>query len=130
MQLPGAQIARRIVPGIDVDERVGAVVLERRGLGELFDAGSDVDRVVDQGELELFRLADMNELAIGMYKILEPKAELRELPAKKVKPQELDLVMVPGTAFDQINDERTDALAPWLHDYNTHRRHSARPFFL
>ena len=23
------------------------------------------------------------------------------------------------------NDERTTALAPWLHDYNTHRRHSA-----
>jgi 5-formyltetrahydrofolate cyclo-ligase len=26
--------------------------------------------------------------------------ELRDLPAKKVKPKELDLVMVPGTAFD------------------------------
>ena len=23
------------------------------------------------------------------------------------------------------NDERTAALAPWIHDYNTHRRHSA-----
>jgi 5-formyltetrahydrofolate cyclo-ligase len=42
----------------------------------------------------------MSELVEGAYKILEPKTELRELPAKKVRPEELDLVMVPGTAFD------------------------------
>ena len=29
------------------------------------------------GELELFHLQNMDELAVGMYKILEPKAELR-----------------------------------------------------
>lgn len=52
-------------------------------------------------ELELFHLEDMNELAIGMYKILEPKPELRELPAKKVTAKELDVVMVPGVAFDR-----------------------------
>ncbi len=57
--------------------------------------------VVETNELELFLLEDMSELVEGAYKILEPKAELRELPAKKLKPQELDLVMVPGTAFDQ-----------------------------
>jgi 5-formyltetrahydrofolate cyclo-ligase len=55
----------------------------------------------DQGELELFRLEDMNELAIGMYKILEPKPELRTLAEKHVRPQDLDLVMVPGVAFDR-----------------------------
>jgi 5-formyltetrahydrofolate cyclo-ligase len=55
----------------------------------------------DQGELELFHLESMDELAIGMYKILEPKAELRLLPAKQVKTRELDLVMVPGVAFDR-----------------------------
>jgi 5-formyltetrahydrofolate cyclo-ligase len=36
----------------------------------------------------------------GAYKILEPKTELRQLPNKVVRPEELDLVMVPGTAFD------------------------------
>ncbi len=55
----------------------------------------------DRGELELFHLESMDELAIGMYRILEPKAELRALPAKQVEPRELDLVMVPGVAFDR-----------------------------
>jgi 5-formyltetrahydrofolate cyclo-ligase len=52
-------------------------------------------------ELELFHLEDMNELSIGMYKILEPKLELRDLPAKKVTARDLDIVMVPGVAFDR-----------------------------
>src|SRR4051812_49464995 len=55
----------------------------------------------DRGELELFRLTDMNELAVGMYKILEPKPELRNLPEKQCRPEDLDLVMVPGVAFDR-----------------------------
>jgi 5-formyltetrahydrofolate cyclo-ligase len=56
--------------------------------------------VVATNTLELFLLEDMSELVEGAYKILEPKEELRALPAKVVKPEELDLVMVPGTAFD------------------------------
>lgn len=55
----------------------------------------------EDGTLALFHLEDMNELAIGMYKILEPRADLRDLPAKQVKPEELDLIMVPGVAFDR-----------------------------
>jgi 5-formyltetrahydrofolate cyclo-ligase len=55
----------------------------------------------DKGELELFHLENMDELAIGMYKILEPAPALRLLPAKQVKAQELDLIMVPGVAFDR-----------------------------
>jgi len=53
------------------------------------------------GELELFHLTDMEELAVGMYKILEPKAELRQLPEKVKTATDLDLVMVPGVAFDR-----------------------------
>ncbi|HEV7221991.1 MAG TPA: 5-formyltetrahydrofolate cyclo-ligase [Pirellulales bacterium] len=53
------------------------------------------------GELQLFLLESMDELAVGMYKILEPKTELRTLPAKRIEPVELDLVMVPGVAFDR-----------------------------
>lgn len=53
------------------------------------------------GELELFHLESMEELAIGMYKILEPKPELRTVPEKKVPVAELDLIMVPGVAFDR-----------------------------
>ena len=55
----------------------------------------------DRGELELFHLQNMEELAIGMYKILEPKPELRNLPEKQVNVKALDLVMVPGVAFDR-----------------------------
>jgi 5-formyltetrahydrofolate cyclo-ligase len=53
----------------------------------------------EAGELELFHLTSMEDLALGMYKILEPKAELRGLPERQVRPDELDLVMVPGVAF-------------------------------
>ncbi|HEX3313756.1 MAG TPA: 5-formyltetrahydrofolate cyclo-ligase [Gemmataceae bacterium] len=53
------------------------------------------------GELELFRLASMEELALGMYKILEPRPEVRLLPEKIVDVKDLDLVMVPGVAFDR-----------------------------
>lgn len=54
-----------------------------------------------EGELELFLLESMDELAVGMYKILEPKPELRGLPEKRVAVEELDLIMVPGVAFDR-----------------------------
>jgi 5-formyltetrahydrofolate cyclo-ligase len=51
------------------------------------------------GELELFHLESMDELALGMYRILEPRAELRSSPAKRVDVRELDFVLVPGVAF-------------------------------
>jgi 5-formyltetrahydrofolate cyclo-ligase len=56
--------------------------------------------VVETNELELFWLENMSELVEGAYKIMEPDPKLRDQPAKKVKPEEVDLVMVPGTAFD------------------------------
>ena len=43
----------------------------------------------------------MNELAVGMYKILEPKAELCPPAEKQCRPEDPDLVMVPGVAFDR-----------------------------
>ncbi len=55
----------------------------------------------DRGELELFHLERMDELALGMYRILVPRPELRALPEKQVGPRALDLVMVPGVAFDR-----------------------------
>ena len=53
------------------------------------------------GELELFHLESMSELDIGKYGILEPRAELRTRSAKAIEPQEPDLVLVPGVAFDR-----------------------------
>jgi 5-formyltetrahydrofolate cyclo-ligase len=42
----------------------------------------------------------MDELELGMYRILEPKQELRTVVEKRVEVDELDLIMVPGVAFD------------------------------
>ena len=54
-----------------------------------------------ESELELFRLDSMDELEVGMYKILEPRTELRSLPEKQVNVESLDLIMVPGVGFDR-----------------------------
>jgi 5-formyltetrahydrofolate cyclo-ligase len=43
----------------------------------------------------------MDELETGMYRILEPREELRVLPGKRVDVKSLDLIMVPGVAFDR-----------------------------
>jgi 5-formyltetrahydrofolate cyclo-ligase len=53
------------------------------------------------GELELFHLESMDELSLGMYRILEPKPELRTVASKRVEIEALDLIMVPGVAFDR-----------------------------
>jgi 5-formyltetrahydrofolate cyclo-ligase len=50
--------------------------------------------------LELFWLRAMEELAPGAFGILEPKTELRDRSERKVEAAQLDLVMVPGVAFD------------------------------
>lgn len=55
----------------------------------------------EHGELELFRLESMDELELGMYRILEPKPELRNLREKQLAPEQLDLILVPGVAFDR-----------------------------
>ena len=51
--------------------------------------------------IERYFLENMDELSVGMYKILEPRVELRSLAEKRVQPPELDLVMTPGVAFDR-----------------------------
>lgn len=55
----------------------------------------------EDGELELFHMESVDELSEGMYRILEPKAELRHLPEKVVRPEDIDLIMVPGVGFDE-----------------------------
>ncbi|TWU21487.1 5-formyltetrahydrofolate cyclo-ligase family protein [Novipirellula galeiformis] len=52
------------------------------------------------GELKLFRLESMDELEVGMYQILEPREPLREIAAKKIDINQLDLILVPGLGFD------------------------------
>jgi 5-formyltetrahydrofolate cyclo-ligase len=51
--------------------------------------------------VELFWLRSMEELSIGRYQILEPKIELRALAERRLQPADLDLILVPGVAFDR-----------------------------
>ncbi|MGY6276542.1 5-formyltetrahydrofolate cyclo-ligase [Methylomonas sp. MgM2] len=58
--------------------------------------------VDDNGErcLGLWHLQDIAELRPGMWNILEPPRERWPEPERQVNPQQLDVVMVPGVAFD------------------------------
>jgi len=53
------------------------------------------------GDLELYELSNMDDLSRGAYNLLEPKIELRHSTEKRVLPSSLDLVLVPGVAFDR-----------------------------
>lgn len=99
MALPAYKSAKTVMWYVDA----GSEVRTRHTLPAALGHGKRVVVpwcVVETNALELFHLADMTELVEGAYKILEPKPELRHLPNKVVRPEELDLVMVPGTAFD------------------------------
>ncbi len=52
------------------------------------------------GELELFLLDSMDQLEVGMYEVLEPRQDLRNVKSKKVGVKQLDLILVPGVGFD------------------------------
>ncbi len=99
MALPAYQSAKTVMWYVDA----GSEVRTRHTLSEALTHGKRVVVpycIVATNELELFHLEDMSELVEGAYKILEPRADLRTVPGKILQPEELDLVMVPGTAFD------------------------------
>lgn len=55
----------------------------------------------DGNHLRLFLLQDLSELDSGRFGILEPRGELRERPDRNVDPRDLDLLAIPGVAFDR-----------------------------
>ena len=98
MEQPEYQQANTVMFYVDVRAEV-------RTRHDLPDALASGKRIVvpwcnADGELELFHLESMEELEIGMYKILEPREELRGLESKQVEVTELDVIMVPGVGFD------------------------------
>jgi 5-formyltetrahydrofolate cyclo-ligase len=59
---------------------------------------------VDQqghNRLGLWRLESIDELVVGKWKILEPPVDRWDEPGRVVRPEELDVVMVPGVGFDR-----------------------------
>ncbi len=54
-----------------------------------------------QNKLGLWLLEDWSELVAGTWGILEPPPARRHQADKTVDPESLDLVMVPGVAFDR-----------------------------
>jgi 5-formyltetrahydrofolate cyclo-ligase len=97
MQMPEYQAAKCVMWYVDVRD-------EARTRHALPDALAGGKRIVIpycvDGELELFHLQSMDELETGMYKILEPRTDLREVAEKRIDVSELDLVIVPGVGFD------------------------------
>jgi len=55
----------------------------------------------DGGDLKLFHLEALDELDTRTFGILEPREGLLALPEKSVDAGELDLILVPGVAFDR-----------------------------
>lgn len=99
MALPEYATADTVMFYVDVRSEVRT----RLDLEAALDSGKTI--VVpwcnDDGELELFKLTSMDQLELGMYKILEPRKELRDQPQHQISVEQLDLIMVPGVGFDQ-----------------------------
>jgi 5-formyltetrahydrofolate cyclo-ligase len=97
MQLPAYREAACVMWYINVRSEVQT----RHALPAAIGSGKKivVPFCID-GELGLFHLESMEELSEGMYKILEPREALRGVATKRVSVEELELVLVPGVAFD------------------------------
>lgn len=55
-------------------------------------------------DLHLFHLRDREELEPGAFGILEPKPSLRAIPKRRGQVEQMDLVVVPGVAFDRFGN--------------------------
>ncbi len=55
----------------------------------------------ENGEIELFRLDHVGELAPGTIGVLEPRRELRGHGDRKIERSGPDLIVIPGLAFDR-----------------------------
>ncbi len=96
--MPKFARARTMMTYLDI----GGEVRTRRYVPELWRLGK---RVVvpycNARELLLFDLKDMDELSPGTWQILEPKPEWRVRSDRHVDAADLDLIVVPGLAFDR-----------------------------
>jgi len=80
----------------------GPEVLTRPLISEALAEGKQVVVPYCQGmDLHIFLLQDLAELQPGTLGILEPARQLRHLSQRHVPPEKLQVVFVPGVAFDR-----------------------------
>ena len=99
LSLPEYAVASTIMFYVDA----GSEVRTRDILADVLREGDKkivVPWCTRHGELELFHLVSMGELETGMYRIQEPRGDLRHRSEKQARIEELDLIMVPGLGFD------------------------------
>ena len=103
MSMPWARQADSIMIYVGCRSEVDT----RSAIEQLLDGGKRVivpyctQDETGQRKLGLWRLKDLSELMPGMWGILEPPKSRRGEPAKEVHPDEIDLFIVPGVAFDR-----------------------------
>jgi 5-formyltetrahydrofolate cyclo-ligase len=96
--MPGYAAAAAVMLYLDFGDEVRT----RPFLPDLWREGKQTLVPYCEGlDLRLFRLEDPGELAAGTLGILEPRQELRGRGDRRAEPAELDLVLLPGVAFDR-----------------------------
>jgi len=99
MSLPEYVDARTVMCYVDIRDEVRTRPLLRAAL----DAGKRavIPYCVAGDRLELFRMESLDELAVGTFGILEPADAWRDRDDRRVEAAELDLILLPGVAFDR-----------------------------
>lgn len=98
LALPEYERSSSVLFYVDVRDEVRT----RDALPDVLASGKQlaVPYCVDD-ELKLFQLERLDELEPGKFGILEPKRPLRDLASKRIELEQLDLILVPGVAFDR-----------------------------
>ncbi|MBA4030776.1 MAG: 5-formyltetrahydrofolate cyclo-ligase, partial [Planctomyces sp.] len=103
-QLPEWQAARGPLIYLAAGSEVDTWPLVRELLAKGTTSASSRKRLIipwcDGDHLSLFRLTDESELETGSFGIREPSAFWRNEPHRRPENSSIDLVIVPGLAFD------------------------------
>ena len=96
-ELPEYQVARCVLWYVSSQNEVRT---QQAVAGAISSNKKVVVPFCEDRELKLFWLESMDELETGRYGILEPKKELRGDVSKKMAVTDVNLIIVPGVAFD------------------------------
>ncbi|MEM6691172.1 MAG: 5-formyltetrahydrofolate cyclo-ligase [Planctomycetota bacterium] len=101
INLPDYQSANTVMWYVDVRDEVRT----RGHLKEQLETSKSIVVPYCFGrDLHLFHLVDFEDLMPGHFGILEPSRELVESQQRSVRDTKVDLVIVPGVAFDTLGN--------------------------